>query len=471
MRWPAAHPRRPAAGAADSLAGWRRRTTSTATAPRGRPTSAGAARVTSPGLVQHGWTAVSPVATHFRDFPRRRACRAPHGACSSGPTSPAAGTPPRRSARRPPIGAQLLYLAAAAGPPPAAPRRARRRCPDAGARHPDPAGARRPRVPWRRAWRDAEGPATACLYAADAEDPDILAAYREAGHRVVVLGDRLDADFLWRLWTLLGRARRVVSNRLSTPVFYAGAPRSRHRGLRRRPAHRRGRVPGRTTGSATCGPSCTPQHVDPAVAARRSSTASWGPGYVRGPERPRASCSAGAVRRSSRRPSTGPPRWPRRAVVNLRRKAAAAPAAGRRTAAEGSGLSFAAWLRAATSYLPQSAAALHHPCRHRPRADRGAGADRSDLGRRALSGSAPAAGRAARARPAPPPRPPEHKPRTRRRAAAAPTHAEHRSDRDRRRRAGTRASGSALTRRARRGHPGRHHGVGDGHPDTDRAER
>ena len=82
------------------------------------------------------------------------------------------------------------------------------------------------------AWRDAEGPATACLYAADAEDPDILQAYRRAGHRVVVLGDRLEADFLWRLWTLLGRATPGRVQPALDPGVLRGAPRGRHRRLR-----------------------------------------------------------------------------------------------------------------------------------------------------------------------------------------------------------------------------------------------
>ena len=72
-----------------------------------------------------------------------------------------------------------------------------------------------------RLWRDQEGPASVCLYAADTHDREIVDAYRRAGHRLVTLGERMDPAFLWRLWTMLGRSRRVVSNRLSTPVLYA----------------------------------------------------------------------------------------------------------------------------------------------------------------------------------------------------------------------------------------------------------
>ena len=61
-----------------------------------------------------------------------------------------------------------------------------------------------------------------------------------------------------------------------------------------------------------------------------------------------------------------------RAVVNLRRKAAA-PRTGSRTGGHRvEGLSFAAWLRAATSYLPRPLPRSITPRRAAPRADRGA---------------------------------------------------------------------------------------------------
>ena len=47
-----------------------------------------------------------------------------------------------------------------------------------------------------RRYADVEGPSTVCLYAADAADPVILSAYRSAGHRCVVLGNRMEAAFL-----------------------------------------------------------------------------------------------------------------------------------------------------------------------------------------------------------------------------------------------------------------------------------
>lgn len=174
------------------------------------------------GLVQHGWTAVSPVSTHFRDFPDIGTAGGPAARRLLVWSHRSRAWDPRAETHvTTPIGAQLVYLARVAGPTlaPRDPRDEVVLMPVHGIQTQRVRGDHRALAD---GWRDAEGPATACLYAADAADPQILGAYREAGHRVVVLGERLDPDFLWRLWTLLGRARRVVSNRLSTPVLYAG---------------------------------------------------------------------------------------------------------------------------------------------------------------------------------------------------------------------------------------------------------
>ena len=229
-------------------------------------------------------------------LPEGRANRATAVACSSGRTGHAAGTPPPRTARRPPIGAQLLYLALAAGPPPE-PRDER----DAVVLMPVH-GIQTQRVrgdhgALAQDWRDAEGPATACLYASDAADPDILRAYRDAGHRVVVLGDRLDPDFLWRLWTMLGRARRVVSNRLSTPVFYA-AHLGADIGVYGDALRIEGEEGGQNDRVRDLWPELHAEHVDPAV-ARDSWRRELGIGHVRGPGRARAAARLGP---SHRRP-------------------------------------------------------------------------------------------------------------------------------------------------------------------------
>jgi hypothetical protein len=306
------------------------------------------------GLAQHGWTAVSPVATHFRDFPnvgrpghgRRRLLVWSHSSRGWDPAAEEHETTP--------IGAQLLYLTAVAGAPPA-PRDER----DGVVLMPVH-GIQTQRVLGDHAalaggWRDAEGPATACLYASDAADPDIHAAYRDAGHRVVVLGDRLDADFLWRLWTLLGRAHRVVSNRLSTPVLYAaqlGADIAVYGDALRI----EGEAGDQNDRVRDLWPELHAEHVDPSLAAAVTAD-ELGVAHLR--ERTDLEQLLGWDR-----PTLGPATqyWTtsvgRRAVVNLRRKAAApappAPAAtGASDGPDAEGLSFAAWLRAASSYLPK----------------------------------------------------------------------------------------------------------------------
>lgn len=172
-----------------------------------------------PGLLQHGWTAASPLDTHFRDFPEVGRPGGRDGRSlfvwshASRAWDPAAGD--RRSVA---IGAPWHYLCATAGP--------------------RPAGAGTVILPVHgiatqpllgdhaavaRAWAETEGPSTVCLYHVEARDPEVVRAYADAGHRLVTLGPRTDPAFLGRLHTLLTGAARVVSNRLSTPVVYAAA--------------------------------------------------------------------------------------------------------------------------------------------------------------------------------------------------------------------------------------------------------
>ena len=322
------------------------------------------------GLAQHGWTAVSPVGTHFRDFPHVGMPGSPRRLFVWSHES-RGWDPAAEDHETTPLGAQLLYLAAASGPAPAPRDEADRvvLMPVHGIQTQRVRGDHRALA---RGWREAEGPATACLYAADAADPDILAAYRDAGHRVVVLGERLDADFIWRLWTLLGRARRVVSNRLSTPVFYAG-----HLGADIAVYGDALRIEGEESGQnervRELWPELHAEHVDPAV-ARDLVGRELGVSHLRSPEDLENLLGWG-------RPPVAPAAqyWTssvaRRAVVNLRRKAAvpattpstptpatptpSTPTPSTPTAAatsgpgEDDGLSFVAWLRAATSYLPR----------------------------------------------------------------------------------------------------------------------
>jgi hypothetical protein len=182
------------------------------------------------GLVQHGWTAVSPLETHFRDFP---AVGRPGGRTDRSlfvwSHASRAWDPSRAARASVAIGAPWVYLATAEA----------RRAEDATtAREPGPPAAGTVVFPVHgiptqrlhgdharvaRHWADVEGPATVCLYHVEADDPRIVAAYRDAGHTCVTLGERTDGAFLSRLHRLLEGARRVVSNRLSTPLLYAAA--------------------------------------------------------------------------------------------------------------------------------------------------------------------------------------------------------------------------------------------------------
>src|SRR5690349_11983634 len=147
------------------------------------------------GLVQHGWTAGSPVETHFRDFP------ALHGGSDRRwPTGTrrlfvwsheSRGWKPDGDTETVPIGAQLLYLDAVAGSRPAPVRETDRTVilPVHGI---ETQRIRGDHEGLAQRWARTEGPSTVCLYAADARDPAILSAYRGAGHRCVVMGSRMD---------------------------------------------------------------------------------------------------------------------------------------------------------------------------------------------------------------------------------------------------------------------------------------
>ncbi len=169
------------------------------------------------GLVQHGWTSVSPVRTHFRDFP---SIGAPDGRTDRDlfvwSSTSRAWDPQAESRRTVAIGAPWLYLLATGTPPLGG--KGTVILPVHGIPtqrlHGDHAAV-------ARQWAESEGPSTVCLYHVEADDPRIVEAYRQAGHRCVTLGTRTDAAFLGRLLALLGGANRVVSNRLSTPLVYA----------------------------------------------------------------------------------------------------------------------------------------------------------------------------------------------------------------------------------------------------------
>jgi hypothetical protein len=173
------------------------------------------------GLVQHGWTATSPVAAHFADFPdvgkqpeRRRLLVWSHRSRAWEPTAEARPTMA--------IGSPFLYLElllTASGW-----ARSDRIGPVFIPFH----GTRLVRV--RGAHKElahqvaeVDGPSTVCLHSDDILDPDITDAWASAGHHLVTAGHRDDPEFLLRIMYLVGNASKVSSNRLSTALVYAAA--------------------------------------------------------------------------------------------------------------------------------------------------------------------------------------------------------------------------------------------------------
>lgn len=303
------------------------------------------------GLVQHGWTAGSPVDTHFRDFPTLRddsPGRWPTGARRLLVWShESRGWSPDPSVETVPIGAQWLYLDAVAGPRPAAVRPTDRTVilPVHGI---ETQRIRGNHAGLAKQWADVEGPSTVCLYAADARDPEILGAYRGAGHRCVVLGQRLEAEFLWRLWTMLARADRVVSNRLSTPVVYAA-----HLGadvaVYGDPLVLDGEQPGGNDRVKELWPEFHGERLDRAV-TQRLAAAELGAAHLRRPDELRAllGWDGGTLPQFADYWTLAP--LQRARIQMARRSPAAAPAP---TPADGAGLSPLVWLRGAVSYLPR----------------------------------------------------------------------------------------------------------------------
>jgi len=299
------------------------------------------------GLVQHGWTAASPVSTHFRDFP---SIGAPDGrrdrhlfVWSHGSR---AWSPARETRATVAVGAPWLYLqatsAAAAGP---GPRRGTVIMPVHGIPTQRLTGDHRATA---RDWADAEGPSTVCLYHVEAEDPTIVAAYREAGHRCVTLGARTDGAFLGRLHRLLSSADRVVSNRLSTPLVYAASL-----GVDVAVTGDPMRLEGETLGGATDLRAVWPEFYESGATLderRAVADAELGAAHLRAPDELRALLGWDA----SVRPGPWADHWvlapASRALTNARRRAGGTPPS---AAAEASpGLSPVAWLRGAVSYLP-----------------------------------------------------------------------------------------------------------------------
>ncbi|MBK9724383.1 MAG: hypothetical protein IPO89_04910 [Actinomycetales bacterium] len=181
------------------------------------------------GLLQHGWTALSPLEVNFGDFPRvgaegdaRRLLVWSHASRAWDPQ-----TQDRPSTA---IGAPWLYLARMLRPtlPPHDPAASPLVIPMHGTHvarlDADPAAM-------ARFYRDSLGPATICLHVEDLGHRDLVAAWSLPGNEIVSAGSRFDPLFLVRLLTGMAAAGRVVSNRLQTAVWYAiaiGVPASVH---------------------------------------------------------------------------------------------------------------------------------------------------------------------------------------------------------------------------------------------------
>lgn len=174
------------------------------------------------GLVQHGWTPITPISTHFADL----AGKAPEGnlfvwsheARGWSEAESRAETGFRSTA----IGSPFLYLfdvvkANGGLPPKSIPTVV---IPFHGTRLVEVEGDQ---AAYAREVFEKEGPAVVCLHIDDLQREDIVAAWTEAGHTITTAGERRDPEFLARILWLVASAERVVSNRLATALMYAAA--------------------------------------------------------------------------------------------------------------------------------------------------------------------------------------------------------------------------------------------------------
>jgi hypothetical protein len=173
-----------------------------------------------PGLLQHGWTVLSPALVQAHDFPQVGVD--PRWTMFVWSHTSRGWSPDDEERRTSAIGSPFLYLeqaARAAGWKPAGtgptlwiPFHGTRLLRVTG----DHAALAREAF-------DRDGRSTVCLHVEDAGDPEIVEAWRGPGHDVVTAGRRGDPDFLSRILSLIGSARRVASNRLGTATMYAAA--------------------------------------------------------------------------------------------------------------------------------------------------------------------------------------------------------------------------------------------------------
>lgn len=173
-----------------------------------------------PGLLQHGWTTASPALVHAHDFPQVGVD--PRWTMFVWSHESRGWSPGTESRRTVAVGSPFLYLdreARAAGwrPSGSGPTLW---IPFHGTRL---LRVRGDHAALAREAFDREGPCTVCLHVEDAADPEIVAAWSAPGHDLVTAGRRNEPEFLARILALIGAARRVASNRLSTAIMYAAA--------------------------------------------------------------------------------------------------------------------------------------------------------------------------------------------------------------------------------------------------------
>ncbi len=174
------------------------------------------------GLLQHGWTPVTPIRTHFADL----AGSAPAGKLFTW-THDSRGWTEEESARETgfrstAIGSPALYLAEMVKRSGVAIERPIDAVvfPFHGTRLVSVEGDQEA---YAREVFEREGPALVCMHIDDLQKPEIVNAWTKAGHRITTAGERRDPAFLARVMWLLMSSRKVISNRLATALVYAAA--------------------------------------------------------------------------------------------------------------------------------------------------------------------------------------------------------------------------------------------------------
>ncbi len=174
------------------------------------------------GLIQHGWTPVSPIATHFADL----AEAAPEGNLFVWTHSSRGWTEAysRRTAGHTTtaVGAPFLYLLDAARRDASVPPKSIDTVvfPFHGTRLVSVDGDH---AAYAREVYEAEGSSLICMHIDDLQRPEIVDAWTSAGHQLTTAGERRDPLFLARVIWLVMSARKVVSNRMATALVYSAA--------------------------------------------------------------------------------------------------------------------------------------------------------------------------------------------------------------------------------------------------------